>query len=84
MVNRKEGLFVEKPLHDDKKEPKRGLLRRAAKATRTAEREEREEREAETAARVERAERAEAAPTGHKKPDGRTRMVRSVRNSFRQ
>ena len=84
MVNRKEGLFVEKPLHDDKKEPKRGLLRRAAKAARTAER---EEREAETAARVERAERAEraeAAPTGHKKPDGRTRMVRSVRNSFRQ
>lgn len=78
MVNRKEGLFVEKPLHDDKKEPKRGLLRRAAKAARTAER---EEREAETAARV---ERAEAAPTGHKKPDGRTRMVRSVRNSFRQ
>lgn len=81
MVNRKEGLFVEKPLHDDKKEPKRGLLRRAAKAARTAER---EEREAETAARVERAERAEAAPTGHKKPDGRTRMVRSVRNPFRQ
>lgn len=78
MVNRKEGLFVEKPLHDDKKEPKRGLLRRAAKAARTA------EREAETAARVERAERTEAAPTGHKKPDGRTRMVRSVRNSFRQ
>ncbi len=64
MVNRMEGLFVEKPLHDDKKEPKRGLLRRAAKAARTAER---EEREAETAARVERAERAEAAPTGHKK-----------------
>ena len=23
MVNRKEGLFVEKPLHDDKKEPKK-------------------------------------------------------------
>ena len=61
MVNRMEGLFVEKPLHDDKKEPKRGPLRRAAKAARTA------EREAETAARVERAERAEAAPTGHKK-----------------
>ena len=64
MVNRMEALFGEKPLHDDKKEPKRGLLRRAAKAARTAER---EEREAETAARVERAERAEAAPTGHKK-----------------
>ena len=61
MVNRKEGLFVEKPLHDDKKEPKRGPLRCAARAARTA------EREAETAARVERAERTEAAPTGHKK-----------------
>ena len=64
MVNRKEGLFVEKPFHDDKKEPKRDPLRWAA--------------------REERAVRAKAAPTGHKKPDGRTRMVRSVRNSFRQ
>ena len=67
MVNRMEGLFVEKPLHDDKKEPKRGPLRRAAKAARTAEREEREAETAARAARAERAERAEAAPTGHKK-----------------
>ena len=78
MVNRKEGLFVEKPLHDGKKGSKKARF-----GERRGQRGRRKERRRRRQGWKERKGRRRRRP-GTKKPDGRTRMVRSVRNSFRQ
>ena len=78
MVNRMEGLSVEKPLHGGKKGPKKARF-----GVRRGQRGRRKERRRRRQGWKERKGRRRRRP-GTKKPDGRTRMVRSVRNSFRQ
>ena len=80
MVNRKEGLFVEKPPSQRQKEAEK---RPASGSDDNENEDERQRRRWVARAEISGVVRWTArAASGHKKPDGRTRMVRSVRNSF--